>query len=43
MSHCVTLSYQAVAAKVLYLTEESMRRGTSGVALKDYMAGLLGV
>lgn len=35
------LSYQAAAAKVLYLTEESMRRGTSGVALKDDMAGLL--
>ena len=35
------LSYQAAAAKVLYLTEESMRRGTSGIALKDDMAVLL--
>jgi len=35
------LSYQDAAAKIIYLTEESMRRGTSGVALKDDTAGLL--
>jgi ethanolamine ammonia-lyase small subunit len=35
------LSYQAAVAKIIYLTEESIRRGTSGVALKDDMGGLL--
>jgi ethanolamine ammonia-lyase small subunit len=35
------LGYEAAAAKLLYLTEEAMSRGISGVALKDEMAGLL--
>ena len=35
------LGYQAAVAKIIYLTEESIRRGSSGVALKDDMAGLL--
>jgi ethanolamine ammonia-lyase small subunit len=33
------LSCEAAAAKLLYLTDEAMRRGISGVALKDKMAG----
>jgi ethanolamine ammonia-lyase small subunit len=36
------LSYEAAAAKLLYLTEEAMRRGISGVALKDEMVSLKG-
>jgi ethanolamine ammonia-lyase small subunit len=35
------LSYEAAAAKLLYLTEEAIRRGISGLALKDGMLGLL--
>ncbi len=35
------LGYESAAAKLLYLTGESIRRGISGVALKDEMAGLL--
>jgi ethanolamine ammonia-lyase small subunit len=37
----VGLNYDDAAAKLLYLTEEAMRRGISGVALKDEMGGLL--
>ncbi len=35
------LCYEDAAAKLMYLTEEAMRRGVSGVALKEEMAGLL--
>ena len=35
------LSYQAAAGKLLYLVEESIRLGFSGVALKDQAEGLL--
>lgn len=34
------LSYESAAAKLLYLTEEAIRLGISGVALKDEMVGL---
>jgi ethanolamine ammonia-lyase small subunit len=35
------LGYEAAAAKLIYLTGEAMRRGISGVALKDAAADLL--
>ena len=36
------LSYESATRKLLHLIEESIRRGFSGVALKDEMDGLLG-
>lgn len=35
------LSYQAAADKLMYLTDEALRRGISGVALKEQSAGLV--
>jgi ethanolamine ammonia-lyase small subunit len=34
-------NYEAAAARLLYLTEEAIRRGISGVSLKDDAGGLL--